>query len=77
MGNIAQYSTFAIKSKYVNMPVEGYQGKTIVLREDLINKSYTASSYIDQDLIVNLLTILLKAAVNSYTTILRVRICDI
>jgi hypothetical protein len=29
------------------MPVKGGQGKTIFLRKDLINKSYTASSYIN------------------------------
>ena len=47
MSNTAQDSAFAIKSKYINMPVKGYQGKTIILREDFINKSYTASSYIN------------------------------
>ena len=47
MGNTARYNAFAIKSKYVNMPVKGCQGKTIVLREDLIDKSYAASSYVN------------------------------
>ena len=47
MGNTARDGAFAIKSKYINMPVEGDQGKTIFLREDLINKSYTTSSYIN------------------------------
>ena len=68
---------FTIKSKYVNMLVKGGQGKTIILYKDLINKSYTASSYINQDLSISLLTILLKAVVNSYTTVLRVRVYNV
>ena len=77
VSNIAQDSAFTIKSKYVNMPVKGYQGKTIVLYKDLINKSYTASSYINQDLSISLLTILLKTAINSYTIVLRVRVYNV
>ena len=37
---------FAIKFKYINILVKGGQGKTIFLYKDLINKSYTTSSYI-------------------------------
>jgi len=47
MGNTAWDSVFAIKSKYINMLVKGYQGKTIILCEDLINKFYAASSYVN------------------------------
>ena len=68
---------FTIKSKYINMPVKGGQGKTIILYKDLINKSYAASSCINQDLSISLLTILLKTAVDSYTTVLKVRVCNI
>ena len=39
------------------MPVKGGQGKTIILYKDLINKSYTASFYINQDLSISILTI--------------------
>ena len=77
ISNTAQDSTFAIKSKYINMPVKGYQGKLIVLYKDLINKSYAASFYVNQDLSISLLTFLLKAAVNGYTIILRVRVYNI
>ena len=38
---------FAIKSKYINMPVKGGQGKTIILYKDLINKSYATSSCVN------------------------------
>jgi len=47
VGNIAQDSAFAIKSKYVNMPVKGGQSKTIILHKDLVNKSYATGSYIN------------------------------
>ena len=59
------------------MPVKGYQGKPIILYKDFINKSYAANSYINQDLSVSLLTFLPKAAVNSYTTILKVGVYNI
>ena len=77
ISNIAQDGAFTIKSKYINMLVKGYQGKTIVLRKDLINKSYTTSSYINQDLSISLLTFLLKIVVNGYTIILRVGVYNI
>ena len=38
---------FVIKFKYINMPVKGGQGKTIILREDFINKFYATSIYIN------------------------------
>ena len=47
VSNTAWDSAFTIKSKYVNMPVKGGQGKTIILREGLVNKSYAASSCIN------------------------------
>ena len=59
------------------MPVKGGQGKTIILYKDLVNKSYTANFCINQDLSISLLTILLKTAVNSYATVLKVKIYDI
>ena len=68
---------FAIKSKYINMPVKGCQGKPIILYKDFIDKSYTASFCVNQDLSISLLTFLLKAVVNSYTIILRVRVYNI
>ena len=77
ISNTAQDSALAIKSKYINMLVKGCQGKPIILCEDLINKFYAASSCINQDLSVSLLTFLLKIAVNSYTIILRVRAYNI
>ena len=68
---------FTIKSKYVNMPVKGYQGKPIILYENLINKFYAASFYINQDLNISLLTFLLKTAVDGYTMILKVGVYNI
>ena len=59
------------------MLVKGGQGKTIILREGLVNKFYTASSCINKGLGINLLTVLLKTAVNDYTMVLRVRVCNI
>ena len=56
------------------MPVKGGQGKTIILYKDFINKSYIANFYINQDLSVSLLTILLKIVINSYAIVLRVRV---
>ena len=47
MSDTAWDGAFAIKSKYINMPVEGGQGKTIILHKDLVNKSYAASSCIN------------------------------
>ena len=44
---MAQDCMFTIKSKYVNILVKGCQGKPIILRKDLINESYAASSYIN------------------------------
>ncbi len=68
---------FTIKSKYINMLVEGGQGKTIILCKGLVNKFYAASSCINKGLGVSLLTVLLKTVVNSYATVLRVRVCNI
>ena len=59
------------------MLVKGGYSKTIILRKDLINKSYTTISYINQDLSISLLTILLNIVVNSYTVVLGVRVCNI
>ena len=60
------------------MLVKGGQYKTIILRKDLINKLYTASFYINQDLsISSLLTILLKIVVNSYITVLQDKAVDV
>ena len=59
------------------MLVKGSQGKTIILYKDLINKSYTTSFYINQDLNISLLTILLKIVVNSYAIVLRVRVYNV
>ena len=47
ISNTAWDGAFTIKSKYINMPVKGGQGKTIILYKNLINKSYTASFYIN------------------------------
>ena len=77
MGNTARYSAFAIKSKYINMPVEGCQGKTIVLREDFIDKSYAASFCVNQDSSISLLTFLPKMVVNGYVTIPKVKVSDV
>ena len=68
---------FTIKSKYINIPVEGGQGETIILYKDLVNKSYAVSFCVNQDLSLSLLTILLKTAVDGYTIVLRVEVCDI
>ena len=43
ISDMAWDGAFAIKSKYINMPVKGGQGKTIILYKDLVNKSYAAS----------------------------------
>ena len=59
------------------MLVKGGQGKTIILYKDLINKSYATNTYINQDLSINLLIILLKITVNYYAIILRVRVYNI
>ena len=47
IGDTAWDGVFAIKSKYLNMPVKGGQGKTIILYKNLVNKSYAASSCIN------------------------------
>ena len=47
MGDITWDNAFAIKSKYINMPVKGGQGKTIILCKNLINKSYVAGSCVN------------------------------
>ena len=77
MGNMAWNGVFAIKSKYVNMPIKGGQGKTIILCKKFINKFYAAGSCVNKDLSINLLTILLKTAVNGYIIISKVRVCNI
>ena len=59
------------------MPVKGGQNKTIILYKDLVNKSYAASSYINQDLSISLLTILPKMVVDGYATVPKVKVCDI
>ena len=59
------------------MPVKGCQGKPIILYKDLINKSYTTSSCVNEDLSISLLTFLLKIAVDGYTTILKVKVYNI
>ena len=59
------------------MLVKGYYGKPIILYKDLINKSYTASSCVNSDLSISLLTFLLKTVLNSYIIILRVGVYNI
>ena len=59
------------------MLVKGGQGKTIILYKDLVNKSYATSSCINLDLNISLLTILLKTAVDGYTTVLKVKVYNI
>ena len=68
---------FTIKSKYINMPVKGGQGKTIILYKDLVNKSYTTNFCVNQNLSLSLLTILLKTVVDGYTMVPKVRIYNI